>query len=125
MPEKILLVEDDLAMRTLLQTFLQLEGFETVLHKADDDIGQVLEMIRIERPAVIVLDVNLRRFNGFDLLAAVRADNLLKHTGVVISSGTDYGERCQDAGADAFILKPYMPDELTRSIRNLIAAKRS
>jgi len=42
---------------------------------------------------------------------------------VIVSSGADFGERCLDEGADSFILKPFMPEELIKSIRKVIAKR--
>jgi len=58
-----------------------------------------------------------------DLLCAIRQDEVTCETGVIVSSGADFGERCLDEGADSFILKPFMPEELIKSIRKVIAKR--
>ena len=122
MPIKIMLIEDDPTMQTLLQTYLQYEGFDVFLQDRDDDLQQVIGNIRQENPEVVLMDVYLRQLNGFDLLAAIREDLKVKEVAVIMSSGVDFGERCEKEGADAFILKPYMPEELVQSIHRVIAA---
>ncbi len=74
MTHKILLIEDDATMLTLLQTYLQFEGFQVIMPGKDDNLEQTMESIRREMPAVILLDVYLHKFNGFDLLSAIRQD---------------------------------------------------
>ena len=121
MKYKILLIEDDATMLKLLQTYLQFEGFEVIMPGKDDDLEQTMESIRREKPDVVLLDVYMHKFNGLDLLCAIRADEATHETGVIVSSGADFGERCLDEGADTFILKPFMPEELIKSIRKVIA----
>lgn len=123
MTHKILLIEDDATMLKLLQTYLQFEGFQVIMPGKDDNLEQTMESIRDEMPAVVLLDVYMHKFNGLDLLSAIRQDEVTKDIGVIVSSGADFGERCLEEGADAFILKPYMPDELIKSIRKVIAQR--
>jgi len=121
MPKTILLVEDDPTMRTLLQTFLKFEGFHVVLQNREDTVEQVRETIIQEKPSVILLDVFLHQFSGFDLLEMIRQDQEIQNTKVIMSSGADVRDRCLEEGADLFLLKPYMPEELIQYINKLIA----
>jgi DNA-binding response OmpR family regulator len=122
MKYKILLIEDDATMLKLLQTYLQFEGFEVIMPGKDDDLAQTMESIRQEMPAVL-LDLYMHKFNGIDLLCAIRQDEVTKNIGVIVSSGADFGERCVEEGADSFILKPFMPEELIKSIHMVIAKR--
>jgi DNA-binding response OmpR family regulator len=120
MTQKVLLIEDDMTMLALLRTLLQFEGF-TVAHLQNDaDLESALDAIRLEKPDVILLDVHLRAINGFDLLRAIRQTADMANTRVIMSSGLDFSERCQSAGANEFILKPYLPDDLITKIRKVI-----
>ena len=121
MNPKVMLIEDDQTMLTLLTTLLHFEGYETAAIKNDESLDLVIEDIRQEAPDVILLDVHLRRINGLDLLNAIRQDDRTQRIGVVMSSGMDVGQRCMEQGANAFILKPYMPDDLLQMIRQVIA----
>jgi len=117
MDTKILLLEDDLSMQTLLKTILGFEGFEAIIQKQQETLEQVLEGIQREQPAVVLMDVNLSRLNGFDVLKAIRAHPDIGKIPVVMSSGMDYGERCRLEGANGFLPKPFSADELIRVIR--------
>ena len=121
MQPKILLVEDDVTMLTLLRTLLRIDGYQAVALEKDDSIEAILNTIRSEKPAVILMDVHLRQINGFDLLHSLRATADIADSRVIMSSGIDFNQRCLDEGADAFILKPYMPDDLLSKIRKLLA----
>lgn len=122
MPDKILLIEDDRTMLSLLSTLLSLEGFEAVAVKDDRNLEVILDNIKREHPAVVLLDVHLRTINGLDLLEAIRNDAELYTTRVIMSSGAELGESCREMGANAFILKPYMPEDLIRLIRQVLTA---
>ena len=117
MPPKVLLVEDDHTMVALLRTLLRFEGFDVALLESDESLEKILACVRKERPTVVLLDVHLRQVNGFDLLYAIRADAELYETRVIMSSGIDFSQRCLDEGANAFILKPYMPEDLITKLR--------
>ena len=123
MTQKILLIEDDHTMLALLSTLLRFEGYEITQLDRDDEISEVLTLIRQEEPALVLLDVHLRHINGLDLLNQMRAENDLAGLRVIMSSGMDLSEQCKQAGANSFILKPYMPDELIRRIRETLAGE--
>lgn len=116
---KVMLIEDDPTMIGLLTTLLGIEGYEVVAFQSGED---VLSVIQRERPDVILLDVNLKNLgdemgSGFELLAALRGNQDLCQTSVIISSGMNYHEESKAAGADGFIMKPYMPDDLLNLIK--------
>lgn len=114
---KLMLIEDDETMLSLLRTLLQFEGFEVVVLNNEKNLDEIIRTIRREKPEVILLDVYLRHHNGFDLIDKIRQDPQLKDTRVLMSSGTDFRMQCIRRGADGFLLKPYMPDELINMIK--------
>ena len=119
-PKKVMLIEDDSNMVTLLSTLLQFEGFLVAKLENDENLDIILESVRRKKPEIILLDVHLRNINGFDLLHHLRADQETKHIRILMSSGMDLRERCLSEGADNFILKPYMPEDLLSSILQTI-----
>jgi DNA-binding response OmpR family regulator len=116
---KILLVEDDTTMLTLLQTLLQMEGFEVVL-ASEDELEKIISEIHQEKPTLAMIDVHLRYISGLEILKRIRQDVELKEICVLMSSGMDVGDKCLEEGADGFILKPYMPDELIKKIHKIV-----
>lgn len=121
MKPKIMLIEDDHTMLTLLRTFLRFEGYEVAAVEYDTDLNTLLATIHAEKPAAILMDVNLRQVSGLDLLAAVRADARLESVRVIMSSGMDVRDACFKNGADAFLMKPFMPDELIQQLGKVLA----
>jgi len=119
--KKILLIEDDATMVSLLNTLLSIEGFQ-VSQVEEYTRDAILETMRCEMPDLALLDVNLREISGLDLIRFVRQDQALKNLRVIMSSGIDYRLDCQAAGADSFIQKPYMPDDLIQKIHQVLGA---
>jgi CheY-like chemotaxis protein len=122
---KILLIEDDMTMISLLRTLLQFEGYSVINLKNDATLNSALEAIRLEKPDLILCDVHLREINGFDLLRAVQEDAAIANTRVIMSSGMDFSQRCQAAGAHEFILKPYLPDDLMKKVRKVLEQQKT
>jgi CheY-like chemotaxis protein len=106
---KLLLAEDDRPMVSLLKTLLKMEGFEVIALEADADVPQA---VRSERQDVVLLDVHLSQQSGLEILEAIRSSPDIDGVRVVMSSGANVKEECLQRGANGFILKPYMPDDL-------------
>lgn len=117
---KILLIEDDTTMLSLLSTFLEIEGFQITPLNGEAGAEEILQRMRSEKPELILMDVHLPGVSGFDLVQRMRKDEVLKSTKVIMSSGMSLSVECRQAGADGFILKPYMPDELVKQIRETL-----
>lgn len=115
MTQKIMLIEDDRSMLSLLKTLLTMEGFHVAI-AGDDHFDCLLSDINIEQPDVILLDVNLRLGSGLDLLSSIRSNRQWDHIRVIMSSGMDYKDECLQKGAQGFLMKPYMPDDLIKLI---------
>ncbi|MDP1547641.1 MAG: response regulator [Anaerolineales bacterium] len=114
---KILLAEDDVTMISLLETLLQMEGFQVVTLPAD---GDVTAAVRRENPDVLLMDVHLSTQNGLDVLDRLRSSDDTSGVRVVMSSGANVREECLNRGADEFLPKPYMPDDLISILRKAL-----
>jgi DNA-binding response OmpR family regulator len=118
---KVILIEDDPTMLSLLQTLLQMEGFD-VVSVNPDQLSGFIDIVRTERPHLALIDVHLRQGSGYDLVRLLRQDPELKDIYVVLSSGMDVSSKALEAGADDFIMKPYMPDDLIHLIRRTMTS---
>jgi CheY-like chemotaxis protein len=116
---KIMLAEDDPTMLRLLNTLLNLEGFETASLKPEED---VLDAMARELPDALLLDVHLPQGNGLDFLRQIRADSRFDGLVVLMASGMSLKEECLAAGANDFLLKPFMPDTLISAIHSMLSA---
>jgi CheY-like chemotaxis protein len=116
---KVLLAEDDPTMVSLLKTLLKMEGFEVVALFADSDIPQVT---RDEKPDILLMDVHLANLSGLDILDDIRSTEDIRSVKVIMSSGSNVREECMRHGANGFLLKPYMPDELITILKHSLNA---
>ena len=111
----IYLVEDDKTMQSLLKTLLEIEGF-TVFPASQMDKNNILNDLKVYNPDVILMDVHLRQVSGIDVLTAIKQEARLKKIKIIMSSGLDMKDTCLQNGADAFLQKPYIPDQLMEII---------
>lgn len=114
---KILLAEDDRTIISLLKTLLGMEGFQVVVLAGKG--SDLIEAVRREMPAIVLMDIFLGEENGIDLVRKLRRMPDLAGTKVVMTSGMDLQKECLAAGANDFLLKPYMPEELVRKLISL------
>lgn len=114
---KVLLAEDDITMVSLLKTLLKMEGYEVVALQPDEDI---LSAVRVEQPDVLLMDVYLSTQSGLEVLEQLRNSADTSGLRVVMSSGASVKEECLRRGADGFLAKPYMPDDLISMLRQTI-----
>jgi DNA-binding response OmpR family regulator len=115
---RILIVEDELPMRTALEDCLDGEGFR-VITAADGERG--LERALKEKPDLILLDVMMPRLDGFALCTELRR---LGHATPVLmlTAKGQVRDRVNglDAGADDYLVKPFSTDELLARVRALL-----
>ncbi|MEY9835186.1 response regulator [Streptacidiphilus sp. EB103A] len=122
----ILLVEDDAADAMLIEEALLEHGTARILHKAVDGVA-ALEHLRtpgVDRPDLIVLDLNMPRMNGRELLAVLKTDEQLKVIPVVVLSTSSAPQDVAEAyrsHANAFITKPVTLDEFAQAVRSIDA----
>jgi CheY-like chemotaxis protein/GGDEF domain-containing protein len=112
----VLVVEDDQAIRRLLNEALSGNGYETV-EAADGPTA--LEAARASTPDVILLDVGLPGTDGFGVLAELKADEQLREVPVLMV--TAWGDanlirRALDRGANGYVRKPFALDELLGAV---------
>ena len=114
---RITLVEDDHTMRRLLKTVLELEGYQVAacMEKSETDIAS---NIVDDKPEVVILDVHLASADGLAIVKQIR-QCIGDSTKVIMTSGLPLKQECIQAGADDFLEKPFMPDELISLIQDI------
>ena len=88
---KLMIVDDDHTMVSLLTTLLELDGFE-VLSKTQP--GDLLQGLRDDQPDLVIMDVFLTHGDGIDLLRQVRASSEFERLPVIMTSGMDVSDQC-------------------------------
>jgi diguanylate cyclase (GGDEF)-like protein len=120
MSERVLVVDDDEDIRTVLRVTLELAGF-TVITAADGPDG--LDLARSESPDVILLDVMMPSMDGLEVLTRLRADARTAHLPVLLVTARVQSQDAVDGlekGADDYITKPFDPDEVAARVRAAI-----
>jgi response regulator RpfG family c-di-GMP phosphodiesterase len=115
---RILLVDDDAGLRSLLRTTF--EAVDVELAEADNAASAVGALER-EAPDVIVLDVRMPGMDGVELCRRIKADPRTQDVAVVLLTGSNGDTRAagEAAGCDAFIQKPFSPLELLSVVERL------
>nr|WP_234392999.1 response regulator [Streptomyces pactum] len=112
-------MDDNKVIRQLIRVNLELEGFEVVTAA---DGAECLEVVHQVRPDAVTLDVVMPRLDGVRTTARLRADPRTRELPVaIVSACTPYEvDAAVDAGADAFLSKPFEPAELVALVRRLV-----
>lgn len=115
----ILVVEDERPVRELLVMALEEVGHRVLqAHHG----GQALEMIADERPDLVIADVMMPLVGGVELCQRLKAESATTHIPIILMSAA--GRRAAaDAGAQAFIEKPFELDSLDALIRHWLHAR--
>jgi len=119
MTEVVLVADDDDDILLLVTTRLKRDGFEIVSARNG---AEALELARRHTPRVAVLDVGMPGMDGLEVLAAIRADEALAGTRVLLLTAKAQESdvrRGFDTGADAYVKKPFSPAELAGRVREL------
>jgi DNA-binding response OmpR family regulator len=113
---KVFLAEDDATMVSLLKTLLKMEGYQVITMDTETDIVQA---VIDANPDVLLMDVHLHRHNGMDELTKLRATPGGETIHVLMTSGLDLKDQCLKRGANGFIQKPFIPDDLLKALRSV------
>jgi len=116
---KVMLVDDDINTVHLQKTLLELEGFDICLFSEGDDYLNILSQ---ELPDAVLMDVYLENYklNGLALLDQTRKYPEFEHIKIIMSSGIDFQKQSKQQGADGFLQKPYMPEELINLLKEML-----
>jgi CheY-like chemotaxis protein len=119
---RVLVVDDDDVIRQLITVNLELEGFDVVTAVDGQD---ALDKVKDAQPSVVTLDVMMPRVDGWEAAARLRSDPDTAHIKVVLLSARAQEadlQRGERIGVDAYLTKPFDPDELIDVVRRLADA---
>jgi CheY-like chemotaxis protein len=120
---RVLVVDDDEVIRRLIAVNLQLEGFEV---ETAVDGQDCLEKVTVIGPDVITLDVMMPRLDGWETAVQLRRSPDTAHIKVLLISARaqeDDKTRGAEVGADAYLTKPFDPNEMIRVVRELAGVR--
>jgi DNA-binding response OmpR family regulator len=118
-PLVVLVADDDDDILLLVTTRLRRDGF-TVLQARDGD--EALDVALERRPAIAVLDIGMPGLDGLDVVRAIRADDTTKEMRVILLTAKAQESdvrRGFEAGADAYVKKPFSPADLSARVKEL------
>jgi CheY-like chemotaxis protein len=124
----VLLVEDDLADVLMVEEALETWRIPTSLHVANDGVEATAFLrreglyVQAPRPAFVLLDLNMPRKDGFEVLAEVKGDQDLSIIPIVVfstSSAPEHIKRSYSSHANAYVVKPANFDDFAEVVREI------
>jgi CheY-like chemotaxis protein len=121
----VLVVEDYQDAREMYTAYLQFSGFDVA------EAGNGLEAIEKAQellPDIVLMDLALPRMDGWEATRRLKSDARTRHIPIVALTGhalAGHAEGAREAGCDAFVTKPCLPDALVAEIKRLLDAQAS
>jgi chemotaxis protein histidine kinase CheA/ActR/RegA family two-component response regulator len=119
-PPTILVVDDSITVRKVTEKFLLANHYRVLTAKDGMD---ALELLAQEQADLILLDIEMPRMDGFELMAALRGQESYQDLPVIMissRSGEKHSGKAKALGVNAFLGKPYQEDVLLQTIQNLL-----
>jgi chemosensory pili system protein ChpA (sensor histidine kinase/response regulator) len=119
----VMVVDDSLTVRKITTRFLEREGYRAISAK---DGMEALTLLGEHQPAVILLDIEMPRMDGFEFTRAAKGDPKFRSIPIImITSRTAEKHRshAKELGVNAYLGKPYQDDELLRNIKQFIGGQ--
>ena len=116
----VLVVDDSPSVRRVVSNMLKQHGWEVQMAR---DGVEALEMIGYETPAAVLLDIEMPRMDGYELIATVRAQEQYSTLPLVVLTSRAAAKHQQNAmklGASAYVVKPYQDEELLNTLNALV-----
>jgi response regulator NasT len=118
-PRRVLIAEDEALIRLDLSEMLADEGFQ-VIGEAGDGV-QAVQLARELRPDLVIMDVKMPKKDGIDAAAEIVAEQIAPVVILTAFSQRDLIERARDAGAMAYLVKPFSQSDLLPAIELAVA----
>jgi CheY-like chemotaxis protein len=116
----VLVVDDSPSVRRVVGNMLKQNGWDVQLAR---DGVEALEMISRETPSAILLDIEMPRMDGYELMATVRSQEQYRTLPLVVltsRAATKHQQRAMQLGASAYIVKPYQDEEMLNILKSLV-----
>ncbi|MEO8719499.1 MAG: response regulator [Ginsengibacter sp.] len=120
---KILILDDDLDLLTVVKSLLLKKGFEVFAYS---DWKNAWDAVKTCKPNLILLDVFLKGFDGLDVCKKLKSSYFTRNIPVImISSYPNIAETAiYEFGADDFLAKPFEVNEMMKKIRRVLSTKK-
>ena len=121
MGDKILVVDDELEIREILDTFLTGEGYEVIQASSGEE---ALELAEKENPQIIIMDVKMPGIGGIETCRRLKTQE--KTGSIPIIMVTAHKDRDVEAfveGADDFVIKPFSMDDVSLRVKSMLRVR--
>lgn len=121
MTKKILVVDDEPDMVTMLKLRLEKDGYEVVTASTGEEC---LKAAKDENPDLVLLDILLPGMSGLEVSKRLKKDKITKNIPIIMVTaliGKDAEAKAMERGADYFISKPFDPEELSAKIKRVLS----
>lgn len=122
--EYILVVDDDWMNREVIEAYLQTTGYRVVTANSG---AKALEIAANEVPSLVILDVNMPGMNGYELCSKLKSDERTRLTPVMVVTALEADPdklKAIEAGADAFLTKPFNSLIMMTQVKSLLRIRR-
>jgi OmpR family response regulator RpaB len=115
--EKILVVDDELSIRTILETRLSILGYKVILATNGEE---ALFLFNKENPNLLILDIMLTKIDGYEVCTEIRKQSQVPI--IILTALGGIADRVfgLELGADDYVIKPFSPQELEARIRSIL-----
>jgi OmpR family response regulator RpaB len=115
--EKILVVDDELSIRQILETRLSIRGYKVILAANGEE---ALQLFRKEQPNLVILDIMLPKIDGYQVCSEIRKESSVPI--IMLTALGDISDRVMglELGADDYVMKPFSPKELEARVRAVL-----
>jgi two-component system chemotaxis response regulator CheY len=120
MPKLVLVVDDSIVMRKMVSQALKSKGFEVIdAANGKDALAKAKGVVL----SLIITDVNMPIMSGMELIQALRQEGSHRFTPIVVltTESGDMRETARQAGATAWVVKPFNPEKLLTVVQQLVA----
>jgi response regulator NasT len=119
MPRRVVIAEDEALIRMDLAEMLAEEGYQVVGQAGDGE--RAIELAEQERPDLVVLDVKMPRLDGISAAQRIAEQRIAPVVILTAFSQRDLVERARDAGAMAYLVKPFTQSDLVPAIEMAVS----
>lgn len=115
--ETILVVDDEMSIRQILETRLSIRGYNVILASNGEE---ALNFFRKVRPNLVILDIMLPKIDGYEVCSRIRKESQVPI--IMLTALGDISDRVMglELGADDYVMKPFSPKELEARIRSVL-----
>ena len=118
--KRVLVVDDEAGILSFVKISLSMAGYEVITTTRGEE---GLRLVETAKPDIMLLDILMTLVTGFDVLEKLRPSFHLPV--IVFTAKSDVGERAMKEGANGYITKPFMPEQLVTKIEEVLNGHRA